>query len=166
MTLIRESLAPAQAAADGALLSARAAIGIQLPIIRVTPDKLGYGDIVSGGVQTELLGSQRDIFIRATAFRRKSFMASHSATNSQKNPVIGSVINSPQVRSSRQVLTILSPGNFGAACNWSQDSGHKFSKATACGSTALFFTTTSWTSPVVADFAGDGAIQEWAWIGA
>jgi hypothetical protein len=53
LSLIRQSLAPAQAAANAALLSARAAIGIQLPIIRVTPDKLGFGDTVIGGVKNE-----------------------------------------------------------------------------------------------------------------
>jgi hypothetical protein len=51
LTLIRQSLAPAQAAADAALLSARAAIAIELPIIRAEAGKLGYGTSQDGAGQ-------------------------------------------------------------------------------------------------------------------
>jgi hypothetical protein len=43
----------ARIAANAANLSARAAIGIQLPIIRVTPSKLGFGSTTQKGVRTE-----------------------------------------------------------------------------------------------------------------
>lgn len=45
---MKESVAVARMSADAATLSARAAIALQLPIFRLTPDDLGWGTTVSG----------------------------------------------------------------------------------------------------------------------
>jgi|SRR4029077_3641355 len=45
----RSSLVIARRSAEAAMLGARAAIGIQLPIIKITPDDLSHGDSVVGG---------------------------------------------------------------------------------------------------------------------
>lgn len=41
---MQDSIAVAAKAADAAMLSARAAIALQLPVFRITPDNLGWGD--------------------------------------------------------------------------------------------------------------------------
>jgi hypothetical protein len=43
---MRESIAASRKAADAAMLSARAAIGIELPVFRIKPDKLGSGSVL------------------------------------------------------------------------------------------------------------------------
>ncbi|WLB64659.1 hypothetical protein QIH96_05285 [Bradyrhizobium japonicum] len=46
---MKHSIGVAQKSADAAMLSAQAAVAIQLPIIRITPEKLSHGDGHTGG---------------------------------------------------------------------------------------------------------------------
>lgn len=50
---MKESIGAAQKSADAAMLSAQAAVAIQLPIIRIKPDDLGHADGHTGGKQFE-----------------------------------------------------------------------------------------------------------------
>jgi hypothetical protein len=45
---MKESVAVAAKSAEAAMLSTRAAIALQLPVFRITPDKLGWGDTKTG----------------------------------------------------------------------------------------------------------------------
>ncbi len=59
---MRQGMNDATIAANAAALGARAAVAIELPIIRVAPEKASYGEGIEFGVRTEYLYLQRMLY--------------------------------------------------------------------------------------------------------